>query len=458
MSNLSATDFEKLLIFYLFNDEKVRDRLVSYLTPDVFSDPDNAKLVQSISDFLEKYSRFPLVTELKIFIKDSEIYLHLIENILTIDSSDYDRDFILSELEEFYRKKLLSNVVKEVGRNISEKDTQEFNSVPDQMREALSFSFQEAVGWSLLEDKEKYYDAIHSKELVLPSLIEKFDYHIEGGFHKKTLNLFMAKSGSGKSLIMCSLGTNFALQNKKVLYITLEMSEQKIMDRLLANLFDIDTKEIKNLSRANFDKLYSAVQKSIANDIKIIQYPARTLSANKIRNLLKELKVKKKFEPDVILLDYLQLCSPNTQNKNWNTAEALKVITEEVRAVAIEYDLPIISAIQTNREGFKGGDVDLTQVSESIAIVFGADLLIGVYIDDNLKTAGKYLWTTLKNRYGIQDQRIFVGVDYPKMKIFNLEEEKPEAIKKDINDGLDIIDKVEKNNKDSNKIKFEGLE
>lgn len=450
--------FEKLMIFYLFNDEKVQDRLLSYLNPLIFNDTDVAKLVKDITDFMTKYSRFPKVNELKIFIKNSDTYNFLINEILTINSSDYDRDFILSELEEYYRKCLLKVSLTEVVSELSQKTTDNFTNVPDKIREALSFTFQENIGWSLLEDKERYYEAIHNKELVIPTGILKFDDNIEGGFHKKTLNLFMAKSGSGKSLIMCSLGTSFIEQNKKVLYITLEMSEQKIMDRLIANIFNIDTRDIKNLSRENFDKFYDALIKKIKTDIKIIQYPARTMSANKIRNILKELKIKKKFEPDVLILDYLQLCTTNNPNRNINTAEQLKIITEEVRAVAIEQDLPIVSAIQTNREGFKGTDIDLTQVSESIAIVFGCDIVVGVYSDDALKSVNKYKWTLLKNRYGIQDYGLYVGVDYPRMRIYNLEEENMEMIRKDVNAAVNIMNDVSIDNKNSRTSKFSELE
>lgn len=452
------TKFEKLLVFYLFNDEKVQDRLLSYLNPEIFQDPDVSKLVKEISDFMMKYSRFPKVNELKIYIKTTEVYNFLIEEILTIDSSDYDRNFILTELEEYYRKCLMKNSLLEVVTELTKKDTSNFTEVPDKIREALSFTFQENIGWSLLEDKEKYYEAIHNKELVIPTGIMKFDDNIEGGFHKKTLNLFMAKSGSGKSLIMCSLGTSFIQQNKKVLYITLEMSEQKIMDRLIANIFNIDTRDIKNLSKENFDKLYDAMIKKIKSDIKIVQYPARTMSANKIRNLLKELKIKKKFEPDIIVLDYLQLCATNNVNRNVSTPEQLKIITEEVRAVAIEYDLPIVSAIQTNREGFKGSDIDLTQVSESIAIVFGCDIVVGVFSDDALKSVNKYRWTLLKNRYGVQDFGLYVGVDYPKMKVYNLDEEVSENIKRDVNDAVKIMNEVAIDNRNSRIDKFSELE
>lgn len=562
---MTKTLYEKLLIQYMFKDEDVRNVLVPHLSPEVFMNHLNAKCVKTVIDFLEAHSHFPRMNELKLFIKDSETYEHLLE-IMNIDSSEYDRDFILGELEEFYRKSLFANVIMNSNENIRN-STDTLQNYPDKLREALAFTFNNAIGTSLLDDQDKIFDAMHDKDKVISTGIKYLDKLIEGGCHEKSLNLLMAacvvedtkvnvkiskndlceykqiniseilnimlinckveisspdgyvpvksyinkglknvykltvngneligagkhlvetrtgwvfleslKNGDevytesgffecvvenlneervvvdievdhknhryyangisnhntnvGKSLIMCALSKNFLAQNKKVLYISLEMSEEKIVERLLANIFDVALNDLKTMSKQEFMRRYELIKKFLKSDFKVVQYGAKTVSSNKIRSILKDYEVKKNYKPDVLIVDYLGLMNTNNKSKDSNSYSEMKLISEELRAVAVEYGMPIWSAMQTNRNGFKNVELELTDIADSIGTAATADLIIGVTQNDELKEAGKFIWYILKNRYGLNDQKLFVGVDYPKMRIYGLESEEKEDLVK----------------------------
>jgi replicative DNA helicase len=580
---MTKTLYEKLLIQYMFKDDEVRNILVPHLSPEVFMNHLNSQCVKSVMQFLEAHSHFPRMNELKLFIKETEIYEHLLE-IMNIDTSEYDRDFILGELEEFYRKSLFANVIMDSSENIRN-TTDTLQNYPDKLREALAFTFNSSIGTSLLDDQEKIFDAMHDKDKVISTGIKYLDRLIEGGCHEKSLNLLMAacvvedtkvsvkivhkgkittaikkiceipdidgfvqicspdgyvpvksyinkglknvykltvkgceligsgkhlvetrsgwkfledlKNGDevstafgffecvienlneervvvdievdhpnhryytnwisshntnvGKSLIMCALSKNFLTQNKKVLYISLEMSEEKIVERLLANIFDVALNDLKTMPKAEFMRRYELIRKFLKSDFKVVQYGAKTVSSNKIRSILKDYQVKKNYTPDVLIVDYLGLMNTNNKSKDSNSYSEMKLISEELRAVAVEYGMPIWSAMQTNRNGFKNVELELTDIADSIGTAATADLIIGVTQNDELKEAGKFIWYILKNRYGLNDQKLFVGVDYPKMRIYGLEsEEKEELVKpKNIVDdsSVQILKALESNKK-----------
>jgi RecA-family ATPase len=250
---------------------------------------------------------------------------------------------------------------------------------------------------------------------------------------------------------MCALSKNFLTQNKKVLYISLEMSEEKIVERLLANIFDVALNDLKTMPKAEFMRRYELIRKFLKSDFKVVQYGAKTVSSNKIRSILKDYQVKKNYTPDVLIVDYLGLMNTNNKSKDSNSYSEMKLISEELRAVAVEYGMPIWSAMQTNRNGFKNVELELTDIADSIGTAATADLIIGVTQNDELKEAGKFIWYILKNRYGLNDQKLFVGVDYPKMRIYGLEsEEKEELVKpKNIVDdsSVQILKALESNKK-----------
>lgn len=557
-SELTKDLYEKLLINYMFTDEDVRAKLLPYLDPKVFMYQKNSQIVKNVQNFLEKYNEFPKVTELKIFIKSSETYEHLVD-ILNIDKTDFGKEFILEELEEFYRKSLYANLLVESQENIS-KDTNTLQDTPDKFREALAFTFDTNIGLSILDDAERKYKALHNKDKVISTGLRTIDELIEGGSHEKSLNLFMAacvtkdtkvnikyidndsfehilitkisnvkellkdykvqvdspdgwvdvleyvekgkkelykltangksfrgsskhlvetefgwmfmedikentlvltidgmfpasiekldekedvvdivvghenhryytenisshNTNVGKSLCLCSLATNFLLNNKNVLYLSLEMSEEKISERIDANLMDININDLKLLDEKTYMKKSAMIRKHIKGNFHVIQYGAKSVNSNRIRSILKELKVKKNFTPDVLIVDYLGLMGTNNKSKDANSYTEMKVVSEELRAVCVELGISGWSAVQTNRSGMNNVDLDITNIADSVGTAATADLIIGITQTDELKAAGRYKFSIIKNRYGINGQYRLVGVNYPRMRVFDLDED-----------------------------------
>jgi len=240
---------------------------------------------------------------------------------------------------------------------------------------------------------------------------------IDGGFHEKSLTLFMAETNMGKSLIMASLAVDSMLRNKNVLYITCEMSEDKISERVMSNLFDVNLHDLRLLPKNTFHEKFIKIRKEAQKKIIIKEYPPRAINANHIRNLVKDLEVRKKFKPDIIYVDYLGILLPIFKNKQDNTYLEVKRISEEIRALAVEMAIPFVSAVQTNRKGFGDAEIDLTDISDSIGTAATADVIIGVTQSKEFKEQGKYQWIMLKNRYGINKFGFPVNVDYDKMRI-----------------------------------------
>jgi len=226
----------------------------------------------------------------------------------------------------------------------------------------------------------------------------------------------------GKSLIMTSIGVDCILKNKNVLYVTCEMSEEKISERVMSNIFDIDSEDLKLLTRNKFHEKFEKIRKQVNHKLVIKEYPPRAIGANHIRNLVKELKVRKKFVPDIIFIDYLGIMNPVSKNKGDNSYLEVKRISEEIRALAVELCLPIVSAVQTNRGGFGDSEIDLTDISDSIGTAATADVIIGVTQSEDMRKIGKYSWIILKNRYGLNKKKISVNVDYYKMRVTEDEE------------------------------------
>ena len=424
---LTQALYEKLIIQYLMNDEVVRDKLLPYLNPNIFKSHSNSHIIKDVLKFIEVHEHFPKMNELKLFIKENETYDKLIE-IMNIDNSEYDREFILGELEEFYRKSLLSNVMIEMVENLKNEDSQKMSDYSDKIRECASFTFDNSIGTSLLDDIDRIYSSLHDSDRVNSTGIPLLNYYTGGGFHEKSLVLFLGQVNLGKSLVLYSLAVNFLLNNKKVLILSLEMSEEKVFERILANLFDVEIGLLKNLTKQQFFEYYELVKKKLKNNLYVIQKSPKSVNSNILRNILKEYKVKRNVEFDIVVIDYLGLMSTNRLTKTENLYSDMKTVSEEVRAVAVEEKICIISAIQSNRDGFGKLDLDMTNVSESIGVAATCDLLIGIMQNEELRAAGKYKWSILKNRYGLNEINMYIGVDYQKMRIYSIDDNIPEVI------------------------------
>ena len=413
--------FEKALIKYLFIDDKKREKIAPFLHEKYFNDKNNMNIVKYILEFETKYNKFPIIAEMKLFINDKNTYDALLE-IMDLDLSQYTDEFLIEETEEFFKKQMISDINVEIVDTLNNKDLNSVIKAIDKLRESCSFSFNTAIGLDFLNDTEREFEFLHNRDNVIPTGIKTLDNLIEGGVHVKSLTLFIAPINHGKSLILSSLATNALLNNKKVLYITLEMSEDKISERILANIFDIEMEQLKHISKEKFCSKMESIKNSIKGNLFIKEYPPSSINANNLRNLIKELKIKRKFEPDIVFLDYLGLMWPIHINKNNNTYNDLKKISEEIRAIGVETALPWVSCGQVNRGGLSSSDLDLDDMADSIGPGMTADLIIASTQTEDLRSNGKFCWTIIKNRYGINKKRFYVDVNYLKMRIYEAED------------------------------------
>lgn len=408
--------FENVIIKFLFTNTEIRDKIFPFLKVKLFDDRMNIGIITKYLRYYQKFNNFPTISEMKLEIEDKDTFDHLIE-IKDLDVSEFKQEFLLSEIEDFFKKKLILSVITDTAESLTKDELENVSQSPDNLREALAFSFNTQVGLDVLNEAERIYQDLHNKDKVIPTGITVLDRFIKGGFHEKSLSLFMAETNLGKSLIMCSLATNSLLQNKNVLYITLEMSELKIAERIMSNLFDIDINEIEDIKKEPFMELFGEWKKKLANNFVVKEFPTRSINTNHIRNLLKELKVKKKFVPDIIYVDYVSIMLSCSSNKNDNTYIEIKRISEELRGLAVELGIPFISAVQTNRGGFGNSEIDLTDIADSIGTTATADLIIGVTQPDEFRNLNKFCWMILKNRYGLNKKKMSVLVEYFKMRI-----------------------------------------
>jgi replicative DNA helicase len=462
---ISPLFFEKILIKFLFHDIDVREKILPFLDPDIFDSFETKDVIKTINKFVESRSLFPTIPEIKLEIKNKETF-DCLKECLDLDVSEYNRKYILDKIEDFFKRKMLLNELVDAASKLKEESVNSLSEFPDKIREKLSFSFDSEIGLDVFSEKgkESFFEHLHQKDKIFSTNIPYVDKIIKGGFHEKTLNLFLASTGLGKSLILCSLAVNSILRNNKVLYLTLEMSENKINERIMANLMDVDINDMNKLSREQYDSKFDKISYRLKDKLIIKEYPAKSLNSNRIRNLLKELKIKKSFVPDIIYVDYLGLMVCNDVKAQGKSYELLKVISEELRSIGQEFGQPIISAVQTNRDGIGAAVIDLTDIADSIGITATADLIIGVTQTEEYKDAGKYCWIFLKNRYGINGLTVNINVDYQKMRISSDEDEeekfnsKPKKSEKLIDKAaVDIIKNI-KNEKKQKIVDVTGIE
>jgi len=418
MSDNDEQLLENIIMKFLYTDSVVRDKVLPYFRFSLFDNTENVEIIKFIKKFMIKYEKFPNLKETRLKFKNAEAYNHLRE-VLKIDITEYSQEVILGEIQEYIKQKSLMDVCYKVAERVSNDDMSEIMSAPDEMREALAFSFDDNVGLDIFDEssEDRMYDHLHNTDYVVSTGLDTIDDLIEGGFHEKTLTLIMAETNMGKSLMMGALAKNNAFQGKKVLYVTCEMSEFKIGERILANSLDINTKDIKMLTRDKFSECLKKARANLAGKFVVKEYPTGVATISHIRNLVKELQIKKNFTPDIIYIDYISIMASILNSKSDNTYTLQKRITEEVRRLAVELGIPIVSAIQTNRMGMGKDELDLTNTSDSIGTAFTADIIIAVTQSEELRAMSKFMWSLIKNRYGQNKVGVTIKVDYPKMRL-----------------------------------------
>lgn len=417
---MTTQEFEKVIIKALYANQSICSKVLPELTDKWFSEYDTKQIVNKIIEFNTKYSNLPNAIELKRMITDEKT-LKVFDDVLAIDDNQVNTPYLMGEIEEFVRKKLLLNQATKIQQYANGGVQKE--SFTDNIADAEAFTFDDNIGFDFFTEAQRLYEDANTKEVIFKSGLKTLDDLIGGGFHEKSLSLIMSSTNVGKTLIMCALTTNFVLHGYRVLYVTFEDSENKIATRIAQNMFDITQSQYKVMSRDDFAKAFTKA-KSIAGGDKLIikEYPEGTVNALQIEALIKDLKDKKKFVPDVLVVDYIGCMIPNGKpNPNLNSNSLLTLAAQQIRALGMKYGFPVISASQTNRGGYNNAEISLSDAADSFGQNMKADAVFAVTQTPEMKDQGMYQVQLLKTRYGNQrGQLVTIGVDVEKQRIYDL--------------------------------------
>ena len=423
---------EKTILAHLVNNDSFMRKVLPFIKEEYFSDRVDRKVFKVINDFVSKYKNAPDKDALFICISESNDLSEsefkeareLIRDITSYDCQETDDKWLVDNTEKFCKDRSIYNAILESISIIDGKSENSKNHLPKLLQDALSVSFDVSVGHDYVEDYDARYDFYHKKEERIPFDLEFFNKITNNGTPPKTLNICLAGTGVGKSLYMCHHASNCLTQGKNVLYITCEMAEERIAERIDANLMDITMDELRDLPKSMYEKKISSVTKGMSGKLIIKEYPTATANVNHFRALLEELSMKKKFRPDIIFIDYLNICAAARFKNaaNVNSYMYVKAIAEELRGLAVEHEVPIFSATQTNRTGFSSTDVGLEDTSESFGLPATADFMFALISTDELDSMNQIMVKQLKNRYNdpVANRKFIIGVNRAKMKLYDV--------------------------------------
>jgi replicative DNA helicase len=418
----------------IYNEDYLR-KVLPFIKDEYFSDNVDKVLFNEITSFTETYNNSPTIEALTIAVKErrnlTDDEVERCESYLQEIEKDKDGQtqvqWLVDKTEKFCQEKAIYNAVLGSISILDGKDkAHDKGQIPKILSDALAISFDNSVGHDYLDDSDDRYEFYHRKEERIPFDLDYFNKITKGGLPNKTLNIALAGTGVGKSLFMCHVAAGCMVQGKSVLYLTLEMSEEKIAERIDANLLNTDIGSLVDLPKEMYDKKVAKVREKTTGKLIIKEYPTASASAIHFRTLLNELNLKRSFVPDIIFIDYLNICCSSRikAGANINSYTYVKAIAEELRGLAVEYNVPIVSATQTTRSGFTSSDPGLEDTSESFGLPATADLMFALISSEELEELGQMMVKQLKNRYNDPTfhKRFTIGVDRAKMKLYDVEQ------------------------------------
>ncbi len=429
---MSTQTIERTALTHLIYNEDYARKVIPFLKPDYFSNRSERIVFEEIEKFMDKYNALPTQETLTIEVdgrKDlnDEEYKKVVGIISTLDKTEVDLQWLHDQTEKFCKDKAIYNAVVE-GINIidgKQKDKTP-DAIPSILSEALAVSFDLSVGHDYVEDGLNRYDFYHKKEEKISFDLDYFNKITKGGLPPKTLNIALAGTGVGKSLVMCHMAANTLMQGKNVLYITLEMAEERIAERIDANLMNVTIDDLHTLPKKMFENYLSKIQKKTSGKLIVKEYPTASAHVGNFRSLIKELALKRSFKPDIIFVDYLNICASSRFKGNANVGSYfyIKAIAEELRGLAVETNVPIMSATQTTRSGFVSSDIGLEDTSESFGLPATADLMFALISTEELEDLNQICIKQLKNRYNdpTMNKRFILGIDRAKMRLYDVEQ------------------------------------
>ena len=426
---MATERIEDTILRNLFCNEQYYRKVVPHLNEEYFQDPVEKIIFEEILQFSGKYNKMPTKEVLRIDLGNrtdlnEETYKQASVKLDSLTDELIDYEWLVDSTEKWCQDRAIYNaLLKSVQIADGNHDKLSKDAIPSILQDALGVSFDEHIGHDYIESSDSRYEFYHREEEKMPFDLEKFNYITKGGLPNKTLNIALAGTGVGKSLFMCHMASACLLQSKNVLYITMEMSEEKIAERLDANCLNISIKDITDLPKVMFDSKISDLTKKTQGKVIIKEYPTASAHAGHFKALLNDLKLKKAFKPDIIFIDYLNICASSRYKGHIvNSYTYVKAIAEELRGLAVEFDLPIVSATQTTRAGFGASEPELTDTSESFGLPATADLMFALISSEELEAEGRLKVKQLKNRYNdpTSNRSFVVGIDRAKMKLFDV--------------------------------------
>ena len=453
-------NLELTILRGLIQNEDYTRKVLPYVKDTYFESPTSRSIFSLCSEYFTKYSGCPTSEALAIGAEgvegvSEEEFRSIGETLpLLFEGVDQNYDFLVDTTEGWCKERavylaLLESIAIHDGQD---KD-QSRDSIPSLLTEALGVSFDEHVGHDYLADYNERYDFYHLKEERISFGLDYLDKITKGGIPNKTLNIALAGTGVGKSLFMCHIASSVLLQGRNVLYITMEMAEEKIAERIDANLLNVPIQDLTDLPRSSFESKVTKLAEKTQGSLIIKEYPTASAHSGHFKALLNELALKKSFRPDIIFIDYLNICASSRYKTgvSVNSYSYIKAIAEELRGLAVEANVPIVSATQTTRSGYGSSDVDITDTSESFGLPATADLMFALISTEELEQLGQIMVKQLKNRYNDPTifKRFIVGIDRAKMRIYDCEQKAQDDI-------LDSGNEEEYNDEERKK-SFEGF-
>ena len=444
---------ETKILSNLVYDEQYCRKVIPFIRTDYFSERKEAILAKVILDFFTKYNK-PLTKEIlsievgnRTDINDKELS-EINSYVDTMTHEDVNESWMLEQTEKFCKDKAVYNAILHSIRIIDGGDkVNTKDSIPSILSDALAISFDNHVGHDYIEDSDARYDFYHRVEEKIPFDLDMFNKITKGGLSKKTLNIVLAGTGVGKSLFMCHVASGVLTAGKNVLYITMEMAEERIAERIDANLLNLTMDELKVIDKDIFDNRINKISTKTQGKLIVKEYPTAGAHAGHFRALLEELKLKREFLPDIIFIDYLNICASQRmkQGGSINSYTYIKSIAEELRGLAVEYNVPIVSATQTTRSGFTNSDPGLEDTSESFGLPATADLMFALVSNEELEQLNQIVVKQLKNRYNDPSfyKRFVIGVDRAKMKLYDVEASAQVGLSDSGQDDVPMFDKSE---------------
>ena len=422
---------EVTILRNLVNNEEYMRKVLPFVKADYFTDSTDRSVFELITEFIEKYNKSPTTEALEVSLQNSNVnevqFKESNELLKQLSKKDKpDQQWLLDETEKFCKDKAVYNAILQSIGILEGKDKQHSkDGIPSLLQEALGVCFDSSVGHDYFENSSDRFDFYNRVESRIPFDLDLFNKITNGGLPNKTLNIALAGTGVGKSLFMCHVAASSLAQGKNVLYVTLEMAEERIAERIDSNLLNIEIGDLKDLPKDMFSKKIDKLSKRVHGKLIIKEYPTASAHVGHFKGLLNELALKRSFKPEIIFIDYLNICASSRfkPGGSVNSYTYVKAIAEELRGLAVEFNVPIVSATQTTRSGYSNTDVELTDTSESFGLPATADFMFALISTEELEQLNQIMVKQLKNRYNdpTLHKRFMIGIDRAKMKLFDLE-------------------------------------